>query len=472
MSIVETRRRLAIVIPMLALIVSACGSQGTSSPAASSGASGGTGETVEIRWYCCLGTGEDAEAQLPTENRIVEEFNATHPNIHLTFEVVTYDEARDTLATQLAAGNPPDIVGPVGIGGAEAFHGEWLDLNPLIEQSGFDLSKYEQAAVELYAAGGEGQVGIPFAVYPSVLFYRKSLFDEAGLNEPPHAYGDPYVWPDGTEAEWNYDTIKELGLRLTVDENGKDATEAGFDPSAVVQYGYEPQRDDLRGMGAYFGPGSIDSGDGQTAEIPAAWADSWKYFYDGMWKDGFILTGPDYDSDQWAGQVDYAFFTGRVAMSTNFLWSTYGVAEGGDDWDVAAVPANGSTTTSPLNADTFRIMKDSKHPSEAFEVLSYFLQDASPDLLNIYAGMPAVPSEQDDFFTTYQEQFPNQVDWQVVKDSLQYADIPNWEGYMPAYNETLDRILAYGDKWATTEGLNMDDEIAALQAEIQGIWDQ
>jgi len=471
-SIVETRRRLAIVIPMLALIVSACGSQGTSSPAASSGASGGTGETVEIRWYCCLGTGEDAEAQLPTENRIVEEFNATHPNIHLTFEVVTYDEARDTLATQLAAGNPPDIVGPVGIGGAEAFHGEWLDLNPLIEQSGFDLSKYEQAAVELYAAGGEGQVGIPFAVYPSVLFYRKSLFDEAGLNEPPHAYGDPYVWPDGTEAEWNYDTIKELGLRLTVDENGKDATEAGFDPSAVVQYGYEPQRDDLRGMGAYFGPGSIDSGDGQTAEIPAAWADSWKYFYDGMWKDGFILTGPDYDSDQWAGQVDYAFFTGRVAMSTNFLWSTYGVAEGGDDWDVAAVPANGSTTTSPLNADTFRIMKDSKHPSEAFEVLSYFLQDASPDLLNIYAGMPAVPSEQDDFFTTYQEQFPNQVDWQVVKDSLQYADIPNWEGYMPAYNETLDRILAYGDKWATTEGLNMDDEIAALQAEIQGIWDQ
>ena len=472
MSIVETRRRLAIVIPMLALIVSACGSQGTSSPAASSGASGGTGETVEIRWYCCLGTGEDAEAQLPTENRIVEEFNATHPNIHLTFEVVTYDEARDTLATQLAAGNPPDIVGPVGIGGAEAFHGEWLDLNPLIEQSGFDLSKYEQAAVELYAAGGEGQVGIPFAVYPSVLFYRKSLFDEAGLNEPPHAYGDPYLWPDGTEAEWNYDTIKELGLRLTVDENGKDATEAGFDPSAVVQYGYEPQRDDLRGMGAYFGPGSIDSGDGQTAEIPAAWADSWKYFYDGMWKDGFILTGPDYDSDQWAGQVDYAFFTGRVAMSTNFLWSTYGVAEGGDDWDVAAVPANGSTTTSPLNADTFRIMKDSKHPSEAFEVLSYFLQDASPDLLIIYAGMPAVPSEQDDFFTTYQEQFPNQVDWQVVKDSLQYADIPNWEGYMPAYNETLDRILAYGDKWATTEGLNMDDEIAALQAEIQGIWDQ
>lgn len=472
------RRRpgiLPAILASLALVATACGTPSTTASGDASGAPGGSepaAGVTEIRWYCCLGTGEDAEAQLPVENRIVEEFNASHPDIHLTFEVVTYDEARDTLATQLAAGNPPDIVGPVGIGGAEAFHGEWLDLNPLIEQTGFDLSRYEQAAVELYSAGGEGQVGIPFAVYPSVLFYRTSLFEEAGLNEPPHSYDEPYVWPDGTEAEWNYDTLRELALKLTVDENNLDATQDGFDPAAVVQYGYEPQRDDLRGLGAYFGEGSIAGDGGTTAQIPEPWAESWKYFYDGMWNDGFILTGPDYDSDEWAGQVDYAFFTGRVAMSTNFLWSTYGVSEGGDDWDVAAVPAFDGTTTSPLNADTFRIMKDSQHPEEAFEVLRYFLEDASADLLNIYAGMPAVPEEQDAFFETYQEQFPNEVDWQVVKDSLQYADVPNWEGYMPAYNETLDLLLTYGDKWATTDGLDMDAEIESLQSEIQAIWDQ
>ena len=68
--------------------------------------------------------------------------------------------------------------------------------------------------------------------------------------------------------------------------------------------------------------------------------------------------------------------------------------------------------------------------------------------------------------------FPNEVDWQVVKDSLQYADVPNWEGYMPAYNETLDLMLTYGDKWATTDGLDLDAEIARLEEEIQAIWDQ
>ena len=461
------RRRLAILIPLLALVASACGTQSSASPSGS-----GSGGVVEIRWYCCLGTGEDAESQLPVENQVVEAFNASHPNIHLTFEVVTYDEARDTLSTQIAGGNPPDIVGPVGVAGAEAFHGEWLDLGPLIESTSFDLSRYEPAAVALYATGGEGQIGIPFAVYPSVLFYRTSLFEEAGLNPPPHDYGVGYVWPDGTEAEWNYDTLRELALRLTVDENGKDATQAGYDPTAVVQYGFEPQRDDIRGLGAYFGEGSVVAEDGETAAIPDAWADSWKYWYDGMWKDGFILTGPDYDSDEWAGQVDYAFFTGRVAMSANFLWSTYGVAEGGDDWDVAALPSYNGSVTSPLNADTFRIMKDSKHPAEAFEVLRYFLEDASADLLEIYAGMPAVPEEQDAFFATYQEQFPNEVDWQVVKDSLQYADVPNWESYMPAYNETWDLMLTYGDKWATTDGLDMDAEISTLQSEIQAIWDR
>ena len=123
-----------------------------------------SGEPVEIRWYCCLGTGEDP-AQQPTEKKVVDDFNASHPNIHLTFEVVTYDAARDTLSTQIASGNGPDIVGPVGVGGAEAFHGQWLDLAPLIEETGYDVAQYDPGAVDFYKTGGEGQTGLPFAIY-------------------------------------------------------------------------------------------------------------------------------------------------------------------------------------------------------------------------------------------------------------------------------------------------------------------
>ena len=41
-------------------------------------------------------------------------------------------------------------------------------------------------------------------------------------------------------------------MKLTVDTNGKDATEAGFDPTSIEQWGFEPQRDDLRQVGAYL----------------------------------------------------------------------------------------------------------------------------------------------------------------------------------------------------------------------------
>ena len=460
--------RLAAPLISIAILLAACG--GTTNPSGSAIGSSAPGGVVEVRWYCCLGTGQDPEAQLPVENRIVSEFNASHPNIHLTFEVVNYDDARDTLSNELAGQNPPDIVGPVGIGGAEAFHGQWLDLAPLIEQTGFDMSKYEQSAVDFYKAGGEGQVGIPFSEYPSVLFYRASLFEEAGLKEPPHAFGEQYEWPDGTKTDWDYETVRQLGLKLTVDSNNHDATEASFDPSKIVQYGFEPYRDDPRGMGAYFAPGQL--ADGTTVAIPSEWADAWKWFYDGMWKDHFIMTGPVFHSDDWAGQVDYPFFTGRVAMSNNFLWSTYGVADGGDDWNVAVVPSYKGKTTSPLNADTFRITKASNHPAEAFEVLKYFFSEAEADLLEIYAGMPAKPADQDAFFTKYEEQFTNKVDWQVVKDSLAYADIPNWESYMPAYNESLDLLITYRDRWETEGNLDIAAQVTSLTRELQAIWDR
>lgn len=427
-------------------------------------------DPVEIRWYCCLGTGEDP-AQLPAEKAVVDAFNASHPDIHLVFETVTYDAARDTLATQIASGNPPDIVGPVGVGGAEAFHGQWLDLAPLIESAGYDLSQYDAGAVDFYRIGDEGQVGIPFAIYPSMVWYKADLFEEAGLNPPPHAYGEPYVWPDGTEAPWDYDTVRELAKLLTVDENGLDATQDGFDATKIVQYGFEPQRDDLRGLGAYFGAGQLLGADGTTVEIPQAWADGWKYAYDAMWNEHVTMPDAVFRDPEFFGG-GYAFFSGHVAMSENFLWTTYGVADAGDDWDLAAIPAWNGTTTSPLNADTFRIMKDSKHPEEAFTVLSYLLGEASDELLAVYGGMPARTADQDAFFETLAGQFPQAVDWQVAKDSVAYADNPNFEAYMPAYNESLDTLGKYLSAWTTTPGLDMDAQIESLRDELQAIWDR
>jgi multiple sugar transport system substrate-binding protein len=427
------------------------------------------GGPVTIKWFCCLGAGDDP-SQLKVEAQIVSNFNLSHPNIHLVFDHAAYLGARDALSTELGSGNGPDIVGPVGVGGAEAFHGQWLDLAPLITKNSYDLSQYSQGAVDFFKIGDEGQVGIPFAIYPSELYYQPDMFDEIGLKYPPQKYGDKYTLPDGSQVDWNYDTLRTIAMQLTFDKSGKDATQAGFDPKSIVQYGFEPQRDDLRGLGAYWGAGKFLSDDGKTVQIPAAWATAWKWVYDGIWKDHFIETN--------AG--GYTFNSGKVAMQENFLWNVCCITEAGKNWNLAAIPSSNGQVTAAFNADTFRILKSSKHPNEAFTVLTYLLGDASRDLLNAYSGFPARTTAQADFYQQLSQQkddkgkpiYPPNVNWQVATDGVQYADNPNFEAYMPAYNQSVDLITKFLTRWTSTPGLDMDSEIGTLQTQLQAIWDK
>jgi multiple sugar transport system substrate-binding protein len=446
----------------------ASGDAETPAPTAIGGGSSAKPGDVEIRWYCCLGTG-DAPEQVAVELQVAEAFNASHPGIHLRFEGYPYQSARDSLAVQIGSGSGPDIVGPVGIGGANAFHGQWLDLQPLIDKNQFDMSQFPKSTVDLYNVAGEGQAGIPYAIYPSALFYKAGLFKEAGLNEPPHDWNGKYTMPDGSVVPWDYDTARKIALLLTVDKNGKDATEDGFDPDQIVQWGFEPQRDDLRQVGAYWKAGSFLADDGKTAQIPDAWAASWHFFYDSIWKDHISVTGPQF-LNQTFNPGGYPFFTGKVAMSENYLWSTYGVSDSGDDWNLAATPSYQGQTTAAFNADTFRILKDSKHPDEAFAVLEYLL--ANDDLLKLYGGMPAVESKQDAFLQSLQADYTQTIDWNVAKEGVAFADVPNFESYMPAYNQTLDLINTFGTKWQATPGLDLDKEIADMKSQMQAIWDQ
>ena len=149
--------RLLVLLAVGAILVTACGQSTTpSAPSGSQepGSSAAPGSTVpeptaaqtfsvpsfspaDLRWYCCLGTGEDP-TQKPTEDEVAAGFADKYPGSSMKFEVVTYDDAVATLSTQLAA-NAPDIVGPVGIGGLGSFKGQWLDLEPYLESSNYDM---------------------------------------------------------------------------------------------------------------------------------------------------------------------------------------------------------------------------------------------------------------------------------------------------------------------------------------------
>ncbi len=480
------------VLLLAALALAACGGSSapapapTSAPAATEAPAATTAPAVEptqppvaasktkIRWFVGLGAGSD-EPTLAPQQAVVEKFNASQDQIELVLEVVDNNVAYDTLATQIAAGNAPDIVGPVGIRGRDSFKGAWLDLQPFINQYNYDLSDFDPALVEFYQVKEEGQLGIPFAIFPSFVIYNADLFDEAGLPYPPHEYGAPYVDENGVEREWNIETLTELAKKLTVDANGNDATMDGFDPTNIVQFGWMNQWTDPRGIGTFFGSGSLVADDGKTAQVPEQWVDAWKWTYDGWWKEWFIPNGPYGGADFLQGPGG-PFSSGNLAMTHLHMWyvAPWALGDVPFAWNLAATPAYNGVVTSKMHADTFGILKGSKNPDAAFQVLSYLISsEGSADLLNIYGGMPARLSMQDTYFAKYGEtNFAGKdVDWQVVVDSMAYADNPNHESWMPSFQETTDRYNEFWNMLANTPDADFDAELVKLVADMQKIFD-
>jgi multiple sugar transport system substrate-binding protein len=424
---------------------------------------------TEVRWFVGLGAGSD-EPTIAPQQALVDEFNASQDDIELVLEIVDAAQSQDVLATQIAAGNPPDIVGPMGVQGRSAFAGSWLDLTPLIEANNYDLSDFDPALVNFYKLENEGQLGIPFAVFPSFTLYNKDLFDEAGLPYPPTAYGEPYVNVDGEEQPWNLEAVRELALLLTVDANGNDATMPEFDPENIVQWGYGQQFGEFRGMATLFGAGNFVDAEG-NAVVPEEWKTAFEWYQAAMWEDHFYPTDP-YGSSAVLGEDNW-FDTGNIAMVNAHLWyltcclSTLEAA-----WDVAPVPAYGEQVTAKLHADTFGILRDSDNQEAAFQVLTYLLSsEVAGRLANIYGGMPARLSLQETYFDSFASNFDQEVNWQVVADGLGYVDNPSHEEWMPGYREARDLYLALEQRLVNEPDLDLNAELETLREGLQRIFD-
>ncbi len=436
------------------------------------GAVGPNGGKV-VRWFIGIGSGGKPE-QIAAEQKFAETFNADPANkdkTYLSIEIYDNKVAADQLAIQIAAGNPPDIIGPVGVEGLNIFRDNLLDVKPLIESHNFDMTKFDPALVDYFAIGKDGAtIGVPYATYPSFIYYNKKLFDEAKLPYPPAKSGEQY---EGKP--WDMDAVRELGMKLTVDKNGNDATSADFDPANIVQWGFDMQWADDRAdtEATIFGSSSVVSADGKTAQITDQFKTGLKWFNDGVWKDHFIPTYPQIQSDL-LGKGNQ-FQSGNLAMADTHSWYTCCInpaapAKPSFTWGVAVTPAYNGTTTAKLHADTFSILNGSKNPDAAFDALAALV--ASPELLTNYGAFPADPALQQSAFDAIQKNYPDsKIDFSVMQAMLGYVDKPSHQAWMPDYQKSRAALKAVYNKYRTTAGLDIDAELATLQTTLQGIFD-
>ena len=150
----------------------------------------------------------------------------------------------------------------------------------------------------------------------------------------------------------------------------------------------------------------------------------------------------------------------------------------GDNWNVAAIPSYNGTLTAALNADTFRILKDSKNPDAAFTVLAYLLGHAA--------------GAADHGLRRHAR--PKRRAGRLLQPARRHSDaarsrrrLAGRQGRHPARRHPQLRVATariqpshcndpqhdstYASRWDTTPGLDMDPQIDALQRELQAIWD-
>jgi multiple sugar transport system substrate-binding protein len=192
----------------------------------------------------------------------------------------------------------------------------------------------------------------------------------------------------------------------------------------------------------------------------------------------FMATGPLAQSPEFGnGNV---LDSGKAAMGTSPLWFTCclsALTGSGLEFQAGALPmgADGKVH-GRVDADTFRILKTTKYPEQAFTVVSYLITTGADKLLPIYGAMPAVDSKTQAFFDKKAEEFPfvSPETWAIFEAGLAYPDAPSAEQYQPNWSEAWDRQQTFYDLMLNTpaEDLDFDAEWQKMVDDLNLIYNK
>jgi multiple sugar transport system substrate-binding protein len=427
---------------------------------------------VTITIFVGMGTGTQAN-QIAVHQEIADLYNSTHEDIQIEFLTVQWEERQQKYMTMLAADQPPDIVMPIGVGGINEFYKGWLDLTPMIEADNYDMSRFAGKTVEIHNYPGQGTLGLPLCVYPTVIFYNMDLFDAAGVDYPPKVFGEPYA--DGDP--WTYDKLVEIAQKLSLDANGNDATSPAFDPENQVQFGWLGwDWNNAADWAVHFGelPGTGVSLDGtESLLLTDQYIDAYTFWKENIWDDNIRASGEQ--SGAFYAVSSEGMSAGMGAMWESHSWMGWAYDQWSEKfaWNVAAVPTGPTGLLIDIvDADTAVIPTTSKHPEEAWEVMKWFFEPEQYDrLIDNYNCLPADSVSMSSWVDRQKSQYPG-VDFEVFIDAMDYIEENNHEAWKPEYsrvNAVLDRV-----RDELTNGTNLDVE-AVLQAgheEIQQLLDE
>jgi multiple sugar transport system substrate-binding protein len=358
-------------------------------------------------------------------NLIIEPIKKKYPSVTLQLIRTGKGTTREDL---IAAGSFPDIV----FSSAFDFYGYLdlgipIDLSSYIKKYQFDVNQFQPSAVQqIRSYGTQGQFyALPFSMNFSAIYYNKDIFDTLAI---------PYL-KDGMD--WN----QLINVAKQISAKGGDR----FHPFGITnldRMSYNLQRVDLK-----------------TKKATLTGSD-WTQVFNLVKSIKEIPNNEVNSSDNFFKNKDLGML---LVYGANFLGAAETAAAEGNmvKWDVVSYPAKQTPGQDGVESQihTFMVSSASKHPDEAFRIISYIT--SNKDILTAASKQGRMPAlNNKDVQNVYAADLKSTQGTNISTIFKQkYA--PNL--HPSRYDRALAPALQDAEKAVTTQGLDINT--ALRQAE-------
>lgn len=305
----------------------------------------------------------------PVTALMVDQFNASHPDVTVKIEYLTGDIAAG-LAAQAAAGTLPDVVFLADLFVVPFVQGGIvLDMQSLADtDEEFDISDVYENMLNLSRVNGEGLYMIPSSYDVVTMYYNKTMFEAAGAPLP--------------EADWTWDQF--IAACRTIRENTDNycLTNTGWNWWAwyvpwIVGYG-----------------GDVLADDGKTSMLASPESLAGLEAYVKMWTEYDIAQPLDFDA---GGDC---FNVGKCAVQLHIAGIMPGIRAidpAPFDWDVQVIPTHPNGKVTGMGTYGFAVSANAQDPELAWDLVKTLLSPETQKAIALnYSGIPLLKSMADD----------------------------------------------------------------------------
>ncbi len=414
----------------VALAVAGCAGSSNDSGGASSAPSGPRTLTV---WLM------NGSAPAPLTDALHKEFQDSHKDVTVKYEVQQWNGIQDKLTTALASNDAPDVI-EIGNTQAPKFAAEDVLLDVTSSTGDFNGGQWLSSLKDSGSWDGK-QYAVPFYAANREVLYRKDMFEQAGIAAPP-----------ASRQEW-LDAIAKLKAKFGADPDFQALYLPGQNWYTLLSFIYDEGGDIAKKDGTKF-----------TATLDSAEARKGLEFYKQLVE--VSGTKAPKDADEQTPEQAGIYGGGKVAMFIGLPWEVATAAKSDpklkDTTSAFPIPSKNSGSTAPVfqGGSNLAIPANSKDQDLAKDYLKLM---SSSKYQAEFAKAGMIPGTSTD--TSALDADPvNAAMAKASKNGRAVPATPGWATIEAGQNPLKDMLTAYLTGAKPIEGATADANAALNKA--------